>query len=150
MIFCLIWSTSFFGMPKQLHYQQIKLKKTIKKIGGFTLLEVLIVLGIILILSCMTASTYQHYVRKAAKTNARILLLQTVAKLESYYSQYYTYIGAENALDIPALTEDKRYHIVLVELSKTGFLIKAIPQGSPLSDGDSGILSFDETGERVD
>jgi len=136
-------------MPKQLFYQKIKAKKALKKAQGFTLLEVLIVLGIILILSHITFASYQHYVIKAARVTGKSEVLKTATALESYYSQHYTYVGAHlNDLGIPSVTEDGRYRIVLSQLSQSHYLMVAIPQGPQLKDKRCGALMLNEKGER--
>lgn len=69
-----------------------------KKIGtharcyGFTLLEVMVVAAIIAILAALVYPTYQHAIRKARRTEARVALFQLMQQQERYYSQHTTYV----------------------------------------------------------
>jgi type IV pilus assembly protein PilE len=123
------------------------LKQLSKKLKGFTLLEVLIVLGIIFILSHIATSSYQHYLIKSARVNAKIELLKVAAILESYYSQYYTYIGALADLDI-SITKDDRYQITISKLTQSNYTIEAIPKAVQQQDKQCGILTLNEKGEQ--
>lgn len=123
------------------------LKQLPKKLKGFTLLEVLVVLGIIAILSHVAISSYQHYLIKSARVNAKIELLKVAATLESYYSQYYTYIGAPTDLDM-RITKDGRYQITISKLTQSNYRIEAIPKAAQQQDKQCGILTLNEKGEQ--
>ena len=121
----------------------------LKKLYGFTLLEVLIVLGIVLILSYITMASYQYYVMKASRVNAKIQLFKVAAALENYYSQYYTYVGANLiSLGVSPMTKDDRYQITLLNLSQLNYTIAAIPNASQQQDKRCGSLILNEKGQQ--
>jgi prepilin-type N-terminal cleavage/methylation domain-containing protein len=121
---------------------------TIRK--GFTLLEVLIVLSIIFILSYVGSASYQHYVIKAARVNAKVALLSTAAALERYQREYQTYANVNlSDLDITPMTEDGRYRIVLSQHSKAHYLIMAVPIGAQLMDERCATLMLNEKNEPM-
>jgi type IV pilus assembly protein PilE len=129
-----------FPLSRQLRFNTIQ---------GFTLLEVLIALGIVLILSYLSSASYHHYIIKASRINAKVALLNARVVIENYYSQYHTYAGIRlDALGIPSFTDDGRYRIVLTQLSQTSYLIKATPYGPQVSDNKCGALMCNEQGER--
>src|ERR1700733_6781768 len=73
---------------------------------GFSLLELLIVLGVIAILIIITYPTYTHHVIASRRNEAKIGLLQFANKLENYASLHNSYAGAtlEN-LEMPLETD---------------------------------------------
>lgn len=60
---------------------------------GFTLIEVLIALGIMAILGALVYPTYQGAVRKAKRAEARVALLRLMQQQERYYTQRTTYLA---------------------------------------------------------
>ena len=56
----------------------------VKKVEGFTLIELMIVVTIIGILAAITYPSYQNYVRKAKRVEAQTALTELVTKLQKY------------------------------------------------------------------
>ena len=57
-----------------------------KKMQGFTLIEIMIALLIIGILASVAVPNYQAYVQKAKRADAQAALTNMAAALEDYYS----------------------------------------------------------------
>jgi type IV pilus assembly protein PilE len=61
---------------------------------GFTLLEMMIAVAVVGILTAIAVPSYKANVRSAQRANAAAALLDCSQKLERYYSQGMTYVGA--------------------------------------------------------
>jgi type IV pilus assembly protein PilE len=114
-----------------------------KKVGGFTLIEALIVVAIMALLAAIALPIYQSYVRKSRRTVAKTTLLDVARREEGYYSTNnaytslnnlgYTLVG--NAIVAPSSTED--YYNITIQLpnpnsqvagANASFLVTATPQ----------------------
>jgi type IV pilus assembly protein PilE len=86
-----------------------------KKLLGFTLIELMIVVAIIAILSAISWPAYLNYVKRGNRGEGRAHLLDTAAILERYYSDNNVYATADNAF-APAVnttTETGKYNITI-------------------------------------
>jgi len=61
---------------------------------GFTLIEVMIVVGIVAILSAIAIPSYTDYIRRSKITEATSTLASMRLKLEQYFQDNRTYVGA--------------------------------------------------------
>ena len=62
--------------------------------AGFTLIELMIALAVLAILAGIGYPSYTAYMRKAARTEAKAILMETAQNLERYYTTNNTYDGA--------------------------------------------------------
>jgi type IV pilus assembly protein PilA len=66
--------------------------------SGFTLIELMIVVGIIGILVAIAAPNFAKYQSKARQSEAKIALAAVYGAEKSFYSEYAAYIGAMDAI----------------------------------------------------
>jgi prepilin-type N-terminal cleavage/methylation domain-containing protein len=78
------------------HIQQIR--KALKKEEGFTLIELMIVVGIIGILVAIAAPNFARYQSKARQSESKIALAAVYGGEKSFYSEYSSYIGDMTAI----------------------------------------------------
>ncbi|CAN5248520.1 type 4a pilus minor pilin PilE [soil metagenome] len=104
------------------------------EITGFTLVELLFTIAIIAILCGIAIPSYNHYVHKAKRMDAKTALLDLSARLERYYTQYQTYASAtlasgQKTTDIldSAVTPEGLYKLSITHQEATRFTIKATP-----------------------
>lgn len=128
-------------------------------VGGFTLVELMIVVALIGILAAIVYPSYQNYVRETHRTNAQAALTEASAVIERYFSDNNTYVGFSigadpgGADDFPnwAPIDEKpanaRYALAFTagEPTATTWEIRATPVGGQVGDG---ILELDSTGRQ--
>ena len=81
------------------------------KESGFTLIELMIVVGIIGILVAIAAPNFSRYQSKARQSEAKIALSAVFGAEKSFYSEYSSYIGGMDAVGY-APEGQKRFHNV--------------------------------------
>ena len=62
-----------------------------KAFAGFTLIEVMIVVGIVAILAAIAVPNYTRYTQRARRAEARDLLMRVAAAQERYYTNFNSY-----------------------------------------------------------
>jgi type IV pilus assembly protein PilE len=83
---------------------------------GFTLIEVMVTLAIVAILAAIAIPSYQEYVQRSRVTEAFATLSALRVKMEQYYQDNRTYVGAcgvpPNVAPLPAATVNWTYACV--------------------------------------
>jgi type IV pilus assembly protein PilE len=114
---------------------------------GFTLIELMVVVGLIGILSMVAAGYYGDNVTKANRTEARAGLMEVSGSLEKCRSLYGAYNNASCNVVFPVAT-DTNYYSITVARAATTFTLTATPVGGgrQASDGDCTTLTLTNTG----
>lgn len=133
-----------------------------KKIRGFTLVELMIVVAIVGIISAIALPSYQSSVAKSRRAEARAQLLETVQFMQLFYSQNdrFDQSRAGVAVAIPAsLSQIPRGAAVgsqtyTIQFTGTptiaAYTIEAVPRsGGPMSSDACGTLRLSSVGTRT-
>ena len=99
----------------------VKRKKSVK---GFSLIELMIAVGIIGIISSIAVPSYIEHVTKAKRADAKVELLRLAQIQESYFVQNLSYASSLTAarsagglgMSIPVMSEQNNYAITLTSL----------------------------------
>jgi type IV pilus assembly protein PilE len=109
---------------------------------GFTLLELLIVLGVIGILSAIAIPSYRDYIIRGKITEATSNLGDMRIKLEQFYQDNRTYVGAcvgGTVAPLPTGSNARAFTYSCPTLTATTFSVRALGNAS------EGMSGFDYT-----
>lgn len=123
---------------------------------GFTLLEILIVVGIVAIITAIAYPAYANHIRRVACDNGKAGLVQAAALMNQYYMQYGKYQNpmtdpnnGSQGFEIHKLPNDGKggngdFSVELSNLTDTTFTLTAKPTNTGRLRGVSGELTINE------
>lgn len=101
---------------------------------GFTLIELMVVVAIIGVISAIAYPSYQGYIKDSYQARAVADLRVCALALDRYYSNGFTYVGADGANPVCTLVspsdasgDSVQYNITYTTLTATNYVIKATP-----------------------
>lgn len=119
----------------------MKKRMNIQNLGGFTLIEILIVVAILGILAAIALPAYNQYVVRGKLTEAYSNLLAIRAQSEQYYQDNRSYAG------MPCSTTNAKYFTYACSgLSATTYVVTA--SGIAGSDVEGIAFSIDQNNAR--
>ena len=117
---------------------------------GFTLIEVMVVLVVVMLLSAAALPAFQGQLARGRRADGQQALQALALRMERYYGERGTYVGA--ALDAggvyPAVSSGGYYALSIVSPSAEGYSLTATPQGAQTTDG-CGSLSYNHLGQAT-
>lgn len=133
------------------HQHHDSMSKASIRHTGFTLIELMIVLGIVAIIVAIGMPMYTDQVRQGHRASARSILLDVAARQRQYMIEQRTYAPSLSTLGISVPAEvATRYTLAVsvVDGTPPTFLLSATPVGSQAADR-CGVLSVDQAGQRL-
>ena len=122
-------------------------KKRKEDQGGFTLIELMIVVVVIAILAAIALPNYTNYVRQSHRADAQAEMLQFAQAMERCFTRHRSYEGASCPEDLTP--PGSRYTFVVDPLTATTFTITATPGPVGGQNQDAcGEMTLDHRGER--
>ena len=102
-----------------------------RKLAGFTLIELMIVVAIVAILSAIAIPAYQKYIMQSRRTSAKSALFDLSGREEKYYaannyypaslsSVGYSTVDGSGALQVPNNTNEDYYSVTIAVTAATG------------------------------
>lgn len=130
---------------------------------GFTLVELMVVVIIVLVLAGIAVPVYMHYIQESKKSEAYATIDSIVSGALVYFQKNNTYVGGTMANFMAAddVGNATYFGYVLGDLAATGFTVTATEAGTWAPDGativwtqtgasaqsgDAGTGSFSESG----
>jgi type IV pilus assembly protein PilE len=122
---------------------------------GVTLIELMVVIVVVAILASIAVPSYQTYVLRSHRVEAKTALLNLAAAQEKYYLQHSTYAAngdledaPPDGLGIPATTENGWYSVAINSADEDGFTATATARGVQLKDTKCKTLTINALGVK--
>lgn len=129
-----------------------------RRVGGFTLIEIMIVVAIISILAAVAIPSYQRSVQKSRRTDAKNALLDVAAKEERFFSTNNQYtatpanLGYSGTFPVTIQSSTNSYYTLTVTApagaTPPTFSATAVPTGVQASDS-CGSFSINQLGVQA-
>jgi len=107
----------------------------IKKTGGFTLIELMIVIAILSIIVAVGYPSYQEHVKKSRRAEGMGQLLELADRMERAYSDRGTYPTDISEVYV-ATTAGGLYSLSIVSANNISFIVSATPTSVKNQDDD--------------
>lgn len=120
-----------------------------QKWAGFTLIELMIVMFIVLILMGVGIPSYRMFVLKSQRMDAITEMTEIQAILERCYAQTFAYNRACTALPaFPRASSQGYYSITLSNQTTTTYTLTATPVGTQAKDKTCVSMTVNQTNQR--
>ncbi len=118
--------------------------------GGFTLIELMIVVVIVAILAALAYPAYQQYARESKRADAHAALLRIATLQEKNFSNRNQYATSATTLGYganPAISNDGYWAISITAVTAAAFSLSAAPAGGH-ADPDCNAITLTSAGLR--
>ena len=112
---------------------------------GFTLIELMIVVGLIATLTAIAMPSYSNYIKRGQIVDGIVPLADMGGKMEQFFQDNRTYVGACTAGTVaPQPPDTTRFTYACSNLAKSTFTVKATGKGAM----QGFAFSLDQSGAR--
>jgi type IV pilus assembly protein PilE len=126
-----------------------------RKQSGVTLIELMVVVLIVGILAAIAMPSYNSYIRKSRRADAKVALTSLAQQYERCYTRYNKYTNANCAVVLPSTTARGTYTIdadpagvPTPGITDQSFALKATPVGDQVKDTTCGAFTLSQAGVR--
>lgn len=117
-----------------------------RKQGGFTLIELMIVVVVLALLAAVALPSYQSYIRKARRADAKEALLRVQIEQEKWRTNNTSYTGTlgSGGLALSSTSPDGYYTIAITSgsASATGYTTTATAVSTKSQNDDTGCTAL--------
>jgi type IV pilus assembly protein PilE len=118
--------------------------KNRRKVNGFTLIELMIVVAIVGVLAAIAIPSYQNYVMQSRRSEAQATMMSLALNEEKYRANNSAY--ADHTV-VAIGVANSTYYTFTIVASANAYTISATPQGAQAGDS-CGILTLDQAGSK--
>ncbi len=116
---------------------------------GFTLIEIVVGMAIVLILTLAIIPAYKGHIAKSQRSDAKISLLKWAQAMERYYTENNAYyVGGTSGYIYPITSEDGYYNLSYGVQTTTAYTLRASPL-NVTQDEDCQTLTLDHLGVKA-
>ena len=144
-----------------MKHRKLETSVTAKRVYGFTLVELMIVVVVIAILAAIVYPSYTESVRKSQRSDAKSILLEAANRQELFFSNFNTYttvvvpasspcVGTACGLNFDSTDSREGYYTLSIfSANNTSFVLRAAPQSGEAQENDKcGTFILDNTGAQ--
>jgi type IV pilus assembly protein PilE len=120
------------------------------RFAGFSLIELMIAVAIIGILAMIALPSYESYVQRTRRADAKTELSSLAQRLERCFSQFGTYLTGTGCSvgNGPFTTPEGYYSIAISNRTQTTYTLTATRQGAQTKDSKCGNFTLNHLGVR--
>jgi len=115
---------------------------------GMTLIELMIVVGIVAILASIAVPSYRQYVLQANRTDAVRGLTLNAQMMQRCYSQNFNFNLPACTAPLSKASANGNYKLTLANLANNTYTLTATAQGGQVKDTTCASFSLDQTGKQ--
>ncbi len=117
--------------------------------SGVTLLELMITLVVLALLSSIAIPTYDSFVQRTRRSEAREALADLAARQEQFFLDNKTYATALADLGRKATTVNGYYTISIPSASTTAYTLRATAAGAQKKDSDCSTMNMNSLSAKT-
>ena len=121
---------------------------TTRRVRGFTLIELMIVVAIVAILVTIAYPSYEEQMIKTRRAEGRAAMLEVATRLERCFTRFNAYNNAVCAGAASMRSENGYYQVSAGAVTATSFSLQAQPQLAQVKDTKCGTLTLTSVGVR--
>lgn len=120
-----------------------------RRVAGFNLIELMLVLGVIGVLAAIALPSYQSHVRKTRRAVVQADMAEYAQRAERYHSSNNSYTGFTLPYSVsPREGGAAAYALSLEKVTSSGFTLVAQPQNTQVKDA-CGKLTLDQANRKT-
>jgi type IV pilus assembly protein PilE len=125
--------------------------RSVRRVRGFTLIELMITVAVVAILAAIAIPSYQNQVRKSRRAQAKADLVELAQVMERFRTVNNTYSGTvPGVFDQSPRDGTAQYTIALTDQASGTFTLTATPTSTSGQDRDScGTLALNQANART-